>query len=104
MASGGFYGVGETVSQAFYEETQRLWKRQDVWHILPDRDAKVWNCTFCGLCEGKGGGKGALCICIFMGDGGLIILKNLGCLPLEKCRQTEEWQHTILQLFKHANS
>ncbi|XP_076461074.1 uncharacterized protein LOC143293748 [Babylonia areolata] len=42
MATGGFYGVGETVSQAYHEETQRLWKRQDVWHILPDRDAKDW--------------------------------------------------------------
>ncbi|KAL8600513.1 hypothetical protein ACOMHN_005007 [Nucella lapillus] len=42
MATGGFYGVGETVSKAFHEETQRLWKPQDVWHILPDRDAKDW--------------------------------------------------------------
>ncbi|XP_070211495.1 uncharacterized protein [Littorina saxatilis] len=40
LGTGGFYGVGETVSQAFHEETIRLWKRQDVWHVLPDRDVK----------------------------------------------------------------
>lgn len=88
MASGGFYGVGETVSQAFYEETQQLWKRQDVWHILPDRDSKVWNCTFCGLWEGKGGGKRALCVCIFMGDRGLVIVRKCG-LPFHGEVQTD---------------
>lgn len=42
IATGGFYGVGETVSRAYHEEAQYMCKRQNVWHILPDRDAKDW--------------------------------------------------------------
>ncbi|XP_067656996.1 uncharacterized protein [Haliotis asinina] len=38
MATGGFFGVGETVSQTFYEESQRLWRKNSVWHVLPERD------------------------------------------------------------------
>ncbi|XP_046576858.1 LOW QUALITY PROTEIN: uncharacterized protein LOC124284791 [Haliotis rubra] len=38
MATGGFFGVGETVSLTFYEESQRLWRKNSVWHVLPERD------------------------------------------------------------------
>lgn len=40
IATGGFFGIGETVSRAFYEESQRLERKGEVWHILPDRDVK----------------------------------------------------------------
>ncbi|KAJ8317747.1 hypothetical protein KUTeg_005651 [Tegillarca granosa] len=39
VVTGGFYGVGETVGKAFYEETQKLWKKHKVWHILPEQDS-----------------------------------------------------------------
>ncbi|XP_064603291.1 uncharacterized protein LOC135468797 isoform X2 [Liolophura sinensis] len=38
LVTGGFYGVMESVSRGFYEETQRIWKNHKVWHILPERD------------------------------------------------------------------
>ncbi|XP_071090137.1 uncharacterized protein [Haliotis cracherodii] len=40
MATGGFFGVGETVSRTFYEENQKLWKKNSVWHVLPERDGQ----------------------------------------------------------------
>ena len=41
VVTGGCYGVGETVARAFYEETQRLWRKHDVWHVLPEYDPSV---------------------------------------------------------------
>ncbi|KAL5016779.1 hypothetical protein ScPMuIL_006368 [Solemya velum] len=41
LVTGGFYGVGETIGRAFYEETQKLWKSHQVWHVLPERDAEI---------------------------------------------------------------
>ncbi|PVD30541.1 hypothetical protein C0Q70_09809 [Pomacea canaliculata] len=43
IATGGFFGVGETVAQAFHEEVQHRLQKKDVWHILPDRDSKDWS-------------------------------------------------------------
>ncbi|KAK7476475.1 hypothetical protein BaRGS_00032310 [Batillaria attramentaria] len=40
VATGGFFGIGESVSRAFHEEALRLKQPRDVWHILPDRDVK----------------------------------------------------------------
>ncbi|XP_022091661.1 uncharacterized protein LOC110979851 isoform X2 [Acanthaster planci] len=38
LVTGGFFGVGETVSRSFYDERQRLKRVEDVYHILPNRD------------------------------------------------------------------
>ncbi|XP_071793032.1 uncharacterized protein [Asterias amurensis] len=38
LVTGGFVGVGETVAKSFFDERQRLNRREDVWHILPVRD------------------------------------------------------------------
>ena len=41
LVTGGFVGVGETVAKSFFDERQRLNRREDVWHILPVRDEQV---------------------------------------------------------------
>ncbi|KAK6185756.1 hypothetical protein SNE40_007918 [Patella caerulea] len=38
IVTGGFHGVGETVSNSFYKENERLKKKHQVWHILPEKD------------------------------------------------------------------
>ena len=40
IVTGGFCGVGETVSHTFFDETQDNTKSR-VWHILPERDSQV---------------------------------------------------------------
>lgn len=38
VVTGGFYGVGETISFSFYESRKNQGKETNVWHILPVRD------------------------------------------------------------------
>lgn len=47
VVTGGFYGVGESVGKAFYEETQKLWRKHKVWHIVPEKDPSVSYYSFC---------------------------------------------------------
>ena len=41
LVTGGFYGVGETISRSFLEERKRRNLKTNVWHILPVKDEQV---------------------------------------------------------------
>ncbi|ESO96823.1 hypothetical protein LOTGIDRAFT_231659 [Lottia gigantea] len=38
LVTGGFYGVGEKLSKAFFEQNQTLRRKNRVCHVLPERD------------------------------------------------------------------
>ncbi len=41
VVTGGFFGVGETISKSFLEERKRRNLSPNVWHILPSKDEQV---------------------------------------------------------------
>ncbi|XP_041370245.1 uncharacterized protein LOC121384084 isoform X2 [Gigantopelta aegis] len=64
IVTGGFSGVGETVSQIFFEETQDN-KKPRVWHILPEKDCQnrpnQWNQNSDGTFKVVSFGKTLFC-------------------------------------------
>ena len=43
LATGGFFGVGDTVARSYNERCIESKKVCSVWHVLPEKDCQVGN-------------------------------------------------------------
>ena len=42
LITGGFFGIGELVSDSYSNERAKLNLPNNTWHVLPIRDSQVW--------------------------------------------------------------
>lgn len=42
VVTGGFFGVGQVISQSYELGRHEQDKAVKLWHVLPQRDDKVW--------------------------------------------------------------